>query len=904
MRAFKLTYFKAISLLLLLYSCNATRNVPDGKQLLDKNVIKYTDEKLNNDEVNTIIRQQPNRKSFGIKLKLYTYNWIDSTKVLKARSRQYNKIIAKNKKRKAREKRINEKRIAKARAKGKEEYTQRIVPLKDTVNVRLSLREWIKYKRGEKPVIYDSIATNKSVDQLKKYLRKKGYYYGNVTAETVTDSKNPKKRSVTYTIYSGKPYYIDTVTVDCPNASVLGSYNNYLKKQLFDPLTGHKFDEDYLNAYRAKVAKYMRDDGLYGFSPSSINYIADTNKMKLGLTIIFSDRKVIEGDSAYTVPYANTYVENVYFHIIDTTWYPGSYELDMKARDLSLIDKETGYLRTFDTIFYNKIVYTAKERKSLAKRGIKTDKTTPNPLRFAYIYYNGRPKKVPGRLTASGEDSIRKIPMIRSDMLELQNYLENKNIYKEYYIDRSYNRLVQLDVFQTIKPVIKETGGNKLEVHYYLVPAKKQVFNIEQRFTNSNGFLGSAASINYSNKNLFRGSEKMTISFGGGFESQPPVFTEGQPESETQKAARSFNTFEIGPSIKFDLPGLFLIRRSTKLSKRHRPRTIVSAAYNYQKRNDFEREIFQLNYMWKFYMGKTQVVQVGFPAAAIKYVRIDPKPLFEQRLDASNDPFLKNAYSNQFVWENLKVMFEYNNKMSDKKKKYNFVYNTSLVSAGWILSQFNLKDTTETGQEKVFGVAYSRFLRFDNDAIFGYPINKKTSFHARAFAGIGVPRGNKTTSLPFDYSFFAGGANDNRGWRARALGPGSYQYYKDSLRTATQIGDVKLGLFGELRYSLSPTFKAAVFIDADNIWTYGNDKQRPGGQFSKNFYKEIALATGFGLRIDFTFLVVRLDLGFPITNPSLPLGQRWIFQDQTEEVTDYLKRPFRPTLQFGIGYPF
>ena len=681
--------------------------------------------------------------------------------------------------------------------------------------------------------------------------------------------------------------------MDCPNASVLGSYNNYLRKQLFDPLLGQKFDEDYLNDYRSKVAKFMRDEGLYGFSPSSINFIADTNNMKLGLTIIFSDRQVAVGDSVYSVPYANTYVRNVYFHIADTTWFPGSFKIHVidSLNYPTVIERESGFLRTFDTVFYNKIVYTKKERNERIKQGMKIDKTTPNPMRFAYVLYNER-------------------LMIRPAILELQNYLENENLYKEYYIDRSYNRLVQLDVFQTIKPVIKEVGNNRIEVHYYLVPAKKQVFNIEQRFTNSNGFLGSAVSVNYNNKNLFRGSEKMTLSFGGGFESQPPVFTEGQSEAEAKKASRSFNTFEIGPSIKFDLPGLFLIKRATKLSKRHRPRTVISAAYNYQQRDDFKREIFQLNYMWKFYMGKTQVVQFGIPAAAIKYVKIDPKPFFEQRLNSSNDPFLKNAYSNQFIWENLKVMFEYNNKMADRlkpqkrKTKFNLVYNTSLVSAGWILSHFNLKDTSDTGQEKVFGVAYSRFLRMDHDVIFSLPINKKTSFHARGFAGLGMPRGNKTTSLPFDYSFFAGGANDNRGWRARALGPGSYQYYKDSLRTATQIGDVKLGLFGELRYTLSPTFKAAVFIDADNIWTYADDPKRPGGQFSKDFYKEIALAAGLGLRIDFTFLVVRLDMGVPITNPSLPYGQRWVFQEQDDALKPYISHPFRPAFQFGIGYPF
>ena len=891
MKGFKLTYFRTISLVLLLYSCNATKLVPNGKHLLDEVDVVYTDKKLNNDEVNNIIRQQPNREIFGIKFRLHIYNMIDSTKVLEARSKHYNKVIAKNKKRKAKEKRINEKRIAHARAKGKDEYTRRIIPLKDTVNLRLSVREWLKYKRGEKPVIYDTNATVRSVDQLGKYLKKKGYYYGHVSATVSDDKQNPKKRSVRYEIYSGDAYYIDTVKIDCKNPSVRGSYEKYLRKQLFDPLKGHIFDEDYLNDYRTKVAKFMRDEAFYGFSPASITYVADTNNMKLGLTVIFADRQIVKDNKTYTVPYAITRVQNVYFHLIDTAHYQGEFYKDMGGKD-EMIDKETGFLKTTDTFFYNKITYTKNEIKSRKKDGIIVTRDSLNPWRFVYVLYNGK-------------------PFIRPEILELQNYLENQNTYKEYYIDRSYNRLLQLEVFQNIKPVITEIEGtNKVEVHYYLVPAKKQVFNISQRLTNSNSYLGTSASINYNNKNLFRGSEKMTISFGGGFESQPPVF------DSIKNAGRSFNTFEIGPSIKFDLPGLFLIRRSTKLSKRHRPRTIISAAYNLQDRNDFDRQIFQLNYMWKFYMGKTQVIQLGIPAAAIKYVNIEPTPAFEARLNASNDLFLKNAYSDQFVWENLKIMFELNNKMSDKRKKINFLYNTSLISAGWILARMNLRDTSDTGQELVFGVAYSRFLRLDNEAIVGYPLNKKTSLHGRATAGIGIPRGNKTTSLPFDYAFFAGGANDNRGWRARSLGPGSYKYYLDLNRTATQIGDIKLGLFEELRYSLTPTFKGAVFIDAGNIWTYGKDEKRLGGQFSKNFYKEIALSAGVGLRIDFTFLIARFDLGFPITNPALPQGARWVFQSRKpyydEGISKFglskyeklMPKPFRPVFQFGIGYPF
>lgn len=907
MKGFKLTYFIIISLLTVLISCNSTKNVHDGLYLLDKNEIEFTDEKLNLDEINTIIRQQPNRKTIGVKLKLYTFNWIDSAKVVLARNKQFAKIVKKNTKRKAKQKRINEKRILKAREKGDSVYTEKIIPLKDSINLRLSLREWIKYKRGEKPVIFDSVLYQKSITQLGKYMKSKGYYYGNVTSSYSDDLNNPKKRTVKYTIHSGKPYYIDSIIVDCPNQSVLVQYNRFIKKQIFNPILGEKFDESLLDNHRFVVAKHMRDNALYGFSPTNISYVADTANMKLKLKIIFSDRQIKESDSTFIyVKHMDTRVKNVYFHIIDTNYFKGSYSQFIKSKGLELKDKETNMLHTFDTLFYNKIYWEKKQKK---RQGIPLDKDSLNPWRFAYILYNGKPS-------------------LRPEILELQNYLENLNTYKEYYIDRSYNSLVQLDVFQTIKPVITELKGtNNVEVHYYLVPAKKQSVNFSQKFTNSNSFLGLSASVNYNNKNLFRGSEKLTLSFGGGFESQPPVF-QTNLDGSPLKTGRSFNTFEIGPSAKLDLPGLLLIKRAAKQSKRNRPRTVLSSAYNYQKRTDFTREVFQLNFMWKFYPGKTQVLQVGIPAAAIKFVKIAPSDSFRAKLEASNDLFLRNAYSNQFVWENFKMIYEYNNKLSDHKKKYNIAYIASLTSAGWILSKMNLTDTTATGQKTVFGVAYSRFIRVDNDVIYSLPLNKKTSVHGRGIVGIGVPRGNNTTSLPYDYSFFAGGANDNRGWRARSLGPGSYKYYLDSNRTATQLGDIRIGLFGELRYNISSIIKTAFFVDAGNIWTYQQDNNRVGGQFSKNFYKEIALSTGLGLRFDFTFLIIRLDVGFPITNPALTNGSRWIFQYwnkkdvyinegiavfakptdspavQRAKALAGLPKPFLPAIQFGIGFPF
>ena len=186
----------------------------------------------------------------------------------------------------------------------------------------------------------------------------------------------------------------------------------------------------------------------------------------------------------------------------------------------------------------------------------------------------------------------------------------------------------------------------------------------------------------------------------------------------------------------------------------------------------------------------------------------------------------------------------------------------------------------------------------------------------RLQVGGGIPYGNTKTSLPYDYSFFAGGANDNRGWKARALGPGSYKYYLDTNRTATQIGDVRIGGAAEFRFSMGSMLKGALFVDAGNVWTFNEDVNRPGSKFSSNWYKEIALSTGIGFRVDLDFFIIRLDFGLPLTNPALPDGARWIFQPRQAYYDEgiakfglnlyekYLPKPFTPQIHFGIGYPF
>jgi outer membrane protein insertion porin family len=932
----KLTYFLFIFTIFLV-SCNITKNVPKGNYLLKSNKVNLIfsnsdstnrssnpldlsnlkrERNITKEEVVLLVRPQPNYRTLGIRIKLHVYNLIDSSKVAKIRAKKIKRIEQKNAKRKQKEARINEKRLQKALQKGDEYYTEKII---DTLVPKLGLREWLKYKYGEKPIIFDSLLMKKTNEQIRNYLKKKGYYFSNVQSKVTYK----KEASVTYTVHTGPLFKIDSIYFDFTTKNYVTELNSfissYIKKEKQHPFIGKPFDSFYLDELRSKIAKKMRDDGFYGFTSSSVSYKADTNQRKNTVTlgIKISDRIISKEDgNIISSEYRIYRVRNVFFHLCDTINFTNFTE-EISKRGLQLNDAlMPQFVNTIDSVRYNKIYLTRsqKKRKEKDEKVILKGKVL-NPFRDINVTYNG------------------KKPSIRPSYLELQNYLEKTNYYKDYYLDRSYKSLLQMGLFSSIKPHFVEIPNkNQIDVHYYLVPAEKQLVRFEPRFKNSNGFLGLSASVNYTNKNLFRGGEKITISFGGGFESQPPVFDRTESGDKIKTSNRSFNTFEIGPSMKLEIPGLFPVP-VTKLSKRQKPQTMINLAYNFQKRDIFDREIFQLNYSWQFIEDKWQLFQFGLPlASSIKYVLFNPSDDFDAKINQLNDPFLRNTYSNQFIWQDFRLFYELNNQKKDESKRKsqdNFYLSSSLDLAGntpWFFR--SNQELNSENQYEIFGLGYSQFFRLDNDFIYSHKINVNSSLHGRIQAGYGLPYGNSSTSLPYDYSFFAGGANDNRGWKARSLGPGVYKYYLDTNRTLTQVADIRLGISVEYRFNITKTFKSCLFIDAGNIWTNKADPKREGGEFTTNFYKQIAFAAGTGIRVDLSFFIVRFDIGFPLYNPVFPSGSQWFFQpstnyvneglqkfigppppdgytpEQISQVSTILPKRFFPAIHFGLGFPF
>lgn len=863
------------------------RNVPDGESLLVSNKIHIPKEAgLEKSKIKNVIRQRVNHRTIFIRLKLRVYNAVDSTKAEDSRKRRLVHYKKRNKKLLDKQIRINEKRINKSLKRGDSLFDPKIVEFKDTINPRPTIKERLKYKYGEEPVVFDTSLMKTSASQIHLFMQKSGFFNAEVSTEVEIDTSKWKAR-VHYYITPNKEYIVDSMYLVNNNGVPAAVYRKFILESKDAMVTPFRFNSKKLGDMRKSLTEYMKDQGLYGFKENYITFEVDTldrsDNIKIAVNI--SDRIVGEGADERTKPFVSTNINRVTFHLLDSMAYKGNFRakvLEITGKDL----KPYADLPTYDTLRYD--WYKGRHKE----------------FRTATFLYNGK-------LTT------------RAALIEFQNYLEETNSYKGKYLTQSYNRMMNLDIFSSVKIKTTEISDGVINVDYFLTPKKPQTFSFEPKGTHNNSFLGVSASVNYINRNLFHWGHRLKVTFSGGFESQPEVFGKNDENTVLNDGTHSFNTLEFGPSIEYDIPGLVPLR-IRRLTKSQNPVTTFSAGYNFQQRTEFKRQIFQLSYLWKFSdIFHTQVFTVGIPViGGIQFVKIDKTEAFKNRLEEQNDLFLINAYSNQAIYKDAAVTYIFTNPdLKDGDITFSYGFNFDL--AGMVMSLITNKDpVNEKGYKEFLGQRYSQFIRLDNQFILHQKIDDDNSLHYRLQLGAGVPLKNNGLTLPFDYSFFGGGSNDNRGFRARTLGPGAYKYYLDTSRTITEMGDMRMGASFEYRYKITKLFEIGLFTDAGNIWTYNNDPNREGGQISKDFLKQLSVSGGVGLRLDFTFLIVRLDVGLPLRNPSLPKNARWIFQSRApyyQEGIDewginsatgdyfykeFLPKPFKPQFHIAIGYPF
>ena len=468
---------------------------------------------------------------------------------------------------------------------------------------------------------------------------------------------------------------------------------------------------------------------------------------------------------------------------------------------------------------------------------------------------------------------------IKDKVLRDLNTVEPGSPYSADVVNSTYSRLSAIRVFSSVNVGMTQSDTNLVDCSISLAQSKLQGFKVNlEASSNSSGLLGISPQLSYYHKNIFHGGEWLNLSFMGNFQFK---FNDATRSNEFGvSAGLSFPKFFPLPYRYF--PGAI-------------PRTDVNISYNYQNRPEYTRNIISTSYGYNGNYRNKLFYQV-YPLQ-LNIVRLfDLDESFYKTL--ANDPFLRNAYQDHFDLGSGTTLYYTTSPASIPEETYHYG-RLQFDIAGNLLSAFKpLMAKDENGSGMIWNTPYSQYVR--TEATLGktwvWGKNNGHSIATRLLAGVGYAYGN-STALPFEKHFYGGGANSLRGWQARTVGPGT------SPRDTTfvipnQTGDMKLEANIEYRFDIVWKLDGAVFLDAGNVWTLKH-KDTPENDPEifrwNNLAESIAANWGVGVRLNFGFLLLRVDMGMKIHDPARV--DKWVNPGQ------WLKRD-NFALHFGVGYPF
>ena len=467
-------------------------------------------------------------------------------------------------------------------------------------------------------------------------------------------------------------------------------------------------------------------------------------------------------------------------------------------------------------------------------------------------------------------------------------YFKRGDLYNRKNHNLSLNRFVNLGTFNFVKNEFKVSDSlkNTLDAYYYLTLLPKKFIRVEVLGkTNSASFTGTEVNANWNNRNIFRGAELLTVSVFGGADFQLSGENKGQ------------NIFKLGTETSLTWPRLiapFHIENSQEFV----PKTKASVRYEYQNRT----QLYALNsfktsfgYIWKNNIRKEHQLNV------VDITYVSPNNVTaEYQEDILADPALGKVIEKQLIFGPT-YSYTFTNTMQ-KRKKNTFYFNGEVDLAGNVTGLLTDANIKQGDTIKVFNVPFSQYVKVKADFRHYLKLGKDSELASRIIVGAGFAYGNSTT-LPTTKQFVVGGTNSIRAFRARSLGPGSYQApLTTNSFLPDQSADLKLEFNTEYRAKIYGLMKGALFVDAGNIWLLNADSNKPGAEISKDFMKQIAVGAGAGLRFDFSFLILRTDLAIPLRKPYLPEGQRWVLDDIDFGSGSWRKENL--ILNIAIGYPF
>lgn len=432
---------------------------------------------------------------------------------------------------------------------------------------------------------------------------------------------------------------------------------------------------------------------------------------------------------------------------------------------------------------------------------------------------------------------------------------------------------IRYDVIDTLN-----TGDSTgwLNANIYLSPLNMRAIRLQlQAVTKSNSFTGPSLAMTYSNRNLFGGGEVFNLTTSIGYETQI--------RKHDQKGLNS-TLFEINGDLIF--PRVLFPSRLTNWFKYAIPKTRINLGGKYVSRTRlFTMGSIQSSYGYTWDANKF-VTHELIPVSVTYLNLLKSTSEFEYILE--QNPFLRSSFDQKFI-AGLNYSYTYNG-MVNHRKKHQLYLNSNIDIAGNLIGLMAGKPLDEP--RKFLGMEFAQYAKTDIDLRYHINLGENQKLASRMYAGLGWAYGNSEV-MPYSKQFYSGGPYSVRAFHTRGLGPGSYSGTRDGENTYfDQTGNIRLEANIEYRFPVFQYLKGAVFADAGNVWVTRDNPNTPGGRFRDDFYKEIGIGAGAGLRIEIQGFVIRLDLASPIHDPRRPENDRWIFNFK------------KPVINLAVGYPF
>ncbi|MBB4800397.1 outer membrane protein assembly factor BamA [Flavobacterium nitrogenifigens] len=842
---------------ILICACNAVKRVPDGKNLLVKNNILVNGKSTNDETASNQMYQKPNGKLLGYKLRLNLYNLAnlnpDSTYQAKFKNNP-----------------------------GKYERMSKIFSAKQVDRLGQSfyykgIHEFLK-NTGEPPVIIDTAKTKKSLLRLKYYYFNNGYF--NVLTDYTIDTVGRKRAAINYNITTGPAYKLDTIRTSIKTPALDSLYRTNPEPSLLK--SGNQYRTTDFEDEKNRITTYFRNHGAYYFQPTYVTFDIDTigKKAKADVTLKISDNIIQGRDSSRTEPFK-------LYTISDVNIYT-----DYSAANAKKKPTDSTTYNNFNLYSYNKLKYK------------------PRAITDAIFITKGS-TFADFRTTLSSR------------------YLNNLRIFNypsiQYEVDK------------------RDSTAQSLIANVYLTPRKKYSFGATLDLTHSNiQDFGIGASVSETIRNVFNRAETLEIS---------ARLNVGSSRDMANPNDNFFNVSEYGLDLKLNFPRILLPFGTEKIiPKSMIPYTSITSGFSKQRNIGLDKENFTggISYNWTPKRHNTAKLEL----LNAQFVRnLNPDNYFRVYTSSYNDlnnigkdyntddlnwgltpeeqarknlviptgtaGFTNDVLTNQTAlvpgdaeYEEVKSIEERRIRLTENDfilaTSYTFTkttkkdladnnfyqFRTKIESAGTLLTLVseigNLQKNTR-GNYEIFNLEYSEYVKTEFDYIKHWDFGKEKVLAVRSFFGIAIPFGN-SNYIPFSRSYYGGGSNDNRAWQPYALGPGSTNAVNDF-----NEANMKIAASLEYRFKIFGDVKGALFADAGNIWNVLDNVTDPKAKFDNlNDLEEIALGTGFGLRYDLSFFVIRLDLGFKTYNPAHEKGDRWFKEYNFGH----------SVLNFGINYPF